>query len=255
MRRTALLSGNAVKAACAVCALVCALAAPPSSAQYYVDAEGGAVSAAHNTVRIPLDGGTRFSLTDELGSGTAPYARVRVGRRAGRSDFSLLAAPLTMRSEGLLDRPVNFDGTVFPAGARTEAVYRFDSYRFRYLREFYASGGLRMKWGGALKLRHAAITLRTPGAEAVSRNTGFVPLAAFSAEYSAAPGWLLLFDAEALASVQGRAEDVMLAFARDAGKGLRLRAGYRFLEGGSGAGTVYTFALLNYLLAGAEWRF
>ena len=82
-----------------------------------------------------------------------------------------------------------------------------------------------------------------------------MPLAAFSLDYAFRPGWLLLLDVEALGAPQGRAEDVMAAVSRELRPGLRLRAGYRFLEGGSGAGEVYTFAWLNYLLAGLTWEF
>lgn len=231
------------------------LASSAAAAEYYFDAEGGRVGAAHNTVKIPLDGGTRFSLTDELKSDAAPYLRLRVGRRSGRGDISFLAAPLTLRSSGRLDRAVNFKGEVFPGGVPVEAVYRFNSYRVKYLREFYRRDGLLMCWGGALKLRHAGITLTGGGASAESKDTGLVPLAAFSLDYAFSPGWLLNFDAEALGAPQGRAEDVMLAVSRELRPGMRLRAGYRFLEGGSGAGEVYTFAWLHYFLAGLTVEF
>ncbi|MDO8802936.1 MAG: hypothetical protein Q7R35_00765 [Elusimicrobiota bacterium] len=224
-------------------------------AQYYLDAETGSVRAGHNTVKIPLKGGTRFSLTDDLRSGAEPYLRVRVGRKYGRSDLSFLAAPLTLRSKGTFDRAVAFNGKVFAAGAPTEAVYRFNSYRVKYLYEFHRSELLSLRWGGALKLRHAGITLTNPAVSTESKNTGFVPLAAFSAQYAFSPGYLLDLDIEALGAPQGRAEDFMLAISRQLRPGMRLRAGYRFLEGGSGAGEVYTFAWLHYLLVGLTWEF
>ena len=239
--------------AAASCAVL--LTAAPARAQYYFDAEGGSVRAGHNTIKVPLEGGTRFSLTDELKSEAAPYARLRVGRRWGKSDLSFLAAPLTLRSSGRLDKPVNFDGASFPGGVPVEAVYRFNSYRVKYLYEFHRTEKLALRWGGALKLRHAGVTLSGGGTSAESKNTGFVPLAAFSLNYAFRPGWLLLLDVEALGAPQGRAEDVMAAVSRELRPGLRLRAGYRFLEGGSGAGEVYTFAWLNYLLAGLTWEF
>jgi hypothetical protein len=231
------------------------LQAAGARAQYYFDAESGAVWAGHNTAKIPLDGGNRFSLTDDLKSDAAPYLRLRVGRKFAKSDVSFLAAPLTLRSKGSFDRAVAFNGSVFAAGLPTEAVYRFNSYRLKYLYEFYNREGLVMRWGGALKLRHAGVTLTNPATSSESKNTGLVPLAAFSGEYAFRPGYTLLLDVEALGAPQGRAEDVMLAVTREIGPGLRLRAGYRFLEGGSGAGEVYTFAWLHYLLAGLTWEF
>lgn len=231
------------------------LLAGPAGAQYYADAETGSVWAGHNTVKIPLEGGTRFSLTDDLSSGAEPYLRVRVGRKFGRSDLSFLAAPLTLRSKGTFDRAVAFNGETFAAGLPTEAVYRFNSYRLKYLYEFHRSGRLALRYGGALKLRHAGITLTNSAVSSESSNTGFVPLAAFSAQYAFTPGYLVELDIEALGAPQGRAEDVMLAISRQLRPGMRLRAGYRFLEGGSGAGKVYTFAWLHYLLAGFTWEF
>lgn len=236
-------------------AAIALLVSSAGAAEYYFDAEGGRVSAGHNTAKIPLDGGTRFSLTDELKTDAAPYARFRIGRRSGKGDISFLAAPLTLRASGRLDRAVNFKGEVFPGGVPVEAVYRFNSYRVKYLREFYRSEDLLMRWGGALKMRHAGITLTGGGASAESKDTGFVPLAAFSLDYAFRPGWLLLLDIEALGAPQGRAEDVMAAVSRELRPGLRLRAGYRFIEGGSGAGEVYTFAWLNYFLAGLTLEF
>ncbi|MDT8286428.1 MAG: hypothetical protein RQ748_04895 [Elusimicrobiales bacterium] len=226
-----------------------------ASAQYYFDAETGAVWAGSNNARIPREGGTSFSLTNDLESEAEPYLRVRVGRKFGKSDISFLAAPLTLRSKGSFDRPVTFNGSVFAAGLRTEAVYRFNSYRLKYLYEFYRGEGLVMRWGGALKLRHAGVRLTNAAVSSEYRNTGFVPLAAFSGEYSFGRGYALLLDAEALGAPQGRAEDIMLALTKQAGPGLRLRAGYRMLEGGSGAGEVYTFAWLHYFLAGLTYEF
>ncbi|OGS07206.1 MAG: hypothetical protein A2270_11180 [Elusimicrobia bacterium RIFOXYA12_FULL_51_18] len=136
------------------------LLAEGARAQYYVDAETGSVWAGHNTVKIPLKGGSRFSLTDDLRSGTEPYLRMRAGRRFGRSDLSFLAAPLTLRSKGTFDRAVDFNNTVFAAGLPTEAVYRFNSYRVKYLYEFHRNERLSLRWGGALKLRHAGITCK-----------------------------------------------------------------------------------------------
>ncbi|HNW44307.1 MAG TPA: hypothetical protein PKI19_07360 [Elusimicrobiales bacterium] len=239
-----------------LCLLAGLLLLPAAArAQYYLDAEAGAAWADHNTVKIPLKGGNRFSLTDELKADAAPFVRVRAGRRSGKSDWSFLAAPLTLRSEGTFARAVNFNGQVFAAATPTKAVYRFNSYRVKYLYEFSRSKSLVLRWGGALKMRHAGIKLSNGVKSTESRNTGFVPLAAFSGAYKFSPGYELNLDAEALGAPQGRAEDIMLAVSKELAPGRKLRLGYRFLEGGSGAGEVYTFAWIHYLLAGFTWEF
>jgi hypothetical protein len=155
-----------------LCLLSAALLLPTAArAQYYVDTEAGAAWAGHNTVKIPLKGGTRFSLTDELKGGSAAFVRVRAGRRLGKNDLSFLAAPLTLRSEGTFTRPVNFNGEAFAAATPVKAVYRFNSYRVKYLYEFLRSERLTLRWGGALKMRHAGIKLSDGVKSAESNKT------------------------------------------------------------------------------------
>ncbi|HAH32250.1 MAG TPA: hypothetical protein DCL44_08055 [Elusimicrobia bacterium] len=243
MKRTALLAGFL---------LFCALQA---HSQYYLDAEGGRASAANNTVRIPSDGGTRLSLTEDLKADPALYIRFRIGRVVGKHDISLLIAPLTLNSEGVLRKDVSYNGKTFAAGINTKAEYRFNSYRIKYLYTFRKDARLVLKYGGALKMRHAGIKLQNDIQETEYSNTGLVPLAAFSAEWRLRPGYALLFDLEGLAAPQGRAEDAMLTVQRDLARGVKARLGYRILEGGSGAGEVYTFALVSYWLAGVTWQF
>jgi hypothetical protein len=230
-------------------------AAASAAPVWYSDFEAGRAKADHNTIKIPAAGGTRFSLTDELSDEGAAFWRLRVGRRDGLHDVSFLAAPLTLESEGRFNRPVTFAGRTFAAGTAVRGEYRFNSYRVKYLREFRRTDKLLLRWGGALKMRHAGIKLSGGGQTAETNNTGFVPLAAFSAEWQAAPGWSLLFDLEGLASPQGRAEDALFAAVREIRPGLKARAGYRLLEGGSGAGEVYTFAYIHYFLAGLSLEF
>ncbi|MCK7482499.1 MAG: hypothetical protein M0C28_39280 [Candidatus Moduliflexus flocculans] len=62
-------------------------------------------------------------------------------------------------------------------------------------------------------------------------------------------------DGDALAAPQGRAEDVSLSVWADLSQKLRLRVGYRLLEGGAENDEVYTFALVNYAFAGLTLTF
>ncbi len=73
----------------------------------------------------------------------------------------------------------------------------------------------------------------------------------FSTEVS----FLLEGDALASPGGQGRAEDVLLALFYRLNDRLSLKAGYRILEGGADVESVYNFTLLNYVIAGAEFRF
>ena len=61
-------------------------------AQVFIDIESGVVFAGYNDVRIPGDGGTRFSLTDDLKSQNDWFYRLRGGFQVEQSShlFSLI---------------------------------------------------------------------------------------------------------------------------------------------------------------------
>lgn len=231
--------------------------APPAAGpRWSLDIEAGRVSTGYNDARIPSDGGTFFSLADDLASESGTYWRARLTRRLGaRASLSLLVAPLRVDAAGALDRDLSFAGAVFPAGAPLQGRYRFDSYRLTWRHDRAPAGRWELGYGFSAKLRDAAIRVAGGGQAAEKKNTGFVPLLNFRLAYRIGPAWRLLLEGDALAAPQGRAEDVQLALARDGGGPLAWRLGYRLLEGGADAGDVYTFALLHYLFGGATLRF
>ena len=101
--------------------------------QQALDIEGGWVFPGYNDVRIPGDSGTKLSLTEDLSADSFPAFRARYTvTLADKHDLSLLAALLTMRSDGTLDRDVDFNGATFPAGTPLESTFRFNSYRLTY---------------------------------------------------------------------------------------------------------------------------
>ena len=67
--------------------------------------------------------------------------------------------------------------------------------------------------------------------------------------------WLNVIEGNALASPQGRAEDVFLGLRFAQGPRADINVGYRILEGGADNNDVYTFALFNHLAVGARWNF
>lgn len=224
--------------------------------RWSLDVEAGRVSTGYNDARIPSDGGTFFSLADDLASESRAYWRARLTRRLGaRESLSLLVAPLRVDAAGALDRDLSFAGAVFPAGAPLQGRYRFDSYRLTWRHDRAPAGRWELGYGVTAKLRDAAIRVAGGGQTAEKKNTGFVPLLNFRLAYRVDPAWRLLLEGDALAAPQGRAEDVQLALARDGGGPLAWRLGYRLLEGGADAGDVYTFALLHYLFGAATLRF
>jgi hypothetical protein len=233
-------------------AAAAALAAPPQA----LDIESGWVFPGYNDVRIPGDSGTKLSLTEDLSADSFPAWRARYTvTLAGKHDLGLLAAFLTMRSDGALDRPVDFHGVTFPAGTPLESTFRFNSYRLTYRYLLYNSPKFQFRAGASAKVRDAAIRLEGGGQYSENTDLGFVPLLSFSAVWFAHPRLHLVLDGDALAAPQGRAEDVLLAAVAPLNDHVSLKAGYRILEGGADNDEVYTFSLFHYAVAGVVVTF
>jgi len=232
------------------------LAVTEVQADWSVDVETGVAYNGYNDVRIPGNTGTRLSLSDELESDGTGFLRVRLAVALGqRHRLSFLVAPLRFEGSGSIDRDVDYNGVRFPAGEPLSSRYRFDSYRVTYSYALIDSDRLRFDIGFTAKVRDASIKIESEDMSSEKTNTGFVPLINFALDWSFASRVGLLLQGDALAAPQGRAEDVLLAVYANPADRLRLRLGYRILEGGADNDEVYTFALVHYLTAGAVWSF
>lgn len=242
---------------CIFAALAAAMTVPgQSSASVKIDLETGGAFPGYNNVRIPGTTGTEFSLTEDLKSDPATFFRARVSYAfAGRHTLSLLVAPLRLKAYGTLDRDISFQNSLFPAGTDLAATYRFDSYRVTYRYRLYRTRTLKFGLGLTAKIRDAAISLKGGGTRAEKTNTGFVPLINFRLVWEFAPPASLLFEGDALAAPQGRAEDVLLALRYQPIPRLEVKGGYRILEGGADVDAVYNFALIHYAIIGVAVSF
>jgi hypothetical protein len=239
---------------CAAALLVLSLPGV-ADAHWQIDFETGLAANGYNDVRIPGNTGTRFSLTRDLSSDPTLYWRTRVSHTFGnKHTLSLLMAPLTFRSEGVLEDDLRFAGREFAATTIVKAKYRFDSYRLTYRYDFCRRDKVRIGVGFTGKIRDAAISVEDGRQRAQKSNTGFVPLINLRAQWTISSHFGLLLDGDALAAPQGRAEDVLLAMTGNASRSLQCKIGYRLLEGGADNDEVYTFALVNYLVFGVVWR-
>jgi hypothetical protein len=178
---------------------------------------------------------------------------VRLGYRfRDRHYVTALYAPLQVNATGAVQRDVDFAGVRYPAGTPLLAVYRFDSYRLTYRYSFVRSRSFELAAGATAKIRDAEISLHGEGTS-TKTNTGFVPLLNLHVEWRPGDGPVgLLFDADALAAPQGRAEDILLAAMWTLHEGLAVYAGYRMVEGGADNDEVYTFAWFHYAVAGVH---
>lgn len=224
--------------------------------QVFLDLESGVVFSGYNDVRIPGDQGTLFSLSGELDASPKVFYRVRAGYTFGtRHNLSVLYAPLEVKSDGSLNRDLTFEGVIFPVGTPLKGTYKFNSYRLTYRYDIVERPKFEFGIGFTAKIRDAEVAIYSSSDESIKTNVGFVPIINFHAEWKAGESLSFLVDGDALAAPQGRAEDVLVAMQYKVSEKVRIKAGYRILEGGADNDEVYNFSLFNYAAAGLEFRF
>lgn len=239
---------------CAPLVLLCL--ATPLSAEWLIDLETGLASVGSCDFRIPGNTGTEVSLTDDFDVDSIVFSRYRVSYLPTPDHtWSVLVAPLEFSGTGVVGSDVDFNDVTFPAGSSLRATYKFNSYRLTYRRNYHTDQPFSYGLGATLKVRDAAIGLSGNGLSSRYEDLGLVPLLSFFAQWQFADRAAVLLDGDAMAAPQGRAEDVMLALTYRLTPETTVRAGYRIVEGGTDNDKVYNFALINYGLLGAEYRF
>ena len=218
------------------------------NAQVILDFETGLVSTGYNDVRIPGNQGTLISFKDDLTPSSGIFYRIRFNYTfSSAHTLSLLFAPLTVKSEGRINKDVNFAGSVFPANEDLDGSYKFNSYRLTYRYDFVQNPTLEFGLGFTAKIRDARIALSSPEISAEKSNVGFVPIINFRLFWHSYENLGFLLEGDALAAKQGRAIDVLFAASYKLSNQLGIKAGYRILEGGADNDEVYNFALFHYL--------
>ena len=234
-----------------ICMILVLLGYNLGFSQLSLDLETGMVFSGYNDVRIPGNTGTLFSLSEDLNPNTTVFLRGRINYALSpRHTLSLLIAPLTITSEGRLPRDVFFEDTDFPAQEKVTATFRFNSYRLTWRYRILQTENFRLGLGITAKIRDAEIKLKSNVRESNKTNVGFVPLVNFSCLWQFQKNLGIIFAGDALASPQGRAEDVLIALKGDVGDKISLKFGYRILEGGADVDEVYNFTLIHYAVAG-----
>lgn len=222
-------------------------------AQFTVDLEGGIAVTGYNDIRIPGDAGTFIKLPDELSSDPFPFGRARLSYTfKERNTIMVLFAPLRVSYDGTINKDVNYQNTIFPAGTPIDATYKFNSYRITYRYRVLKRESINLGLGLTVKVRDAFIRLEGGGLRGIKNDLGFVPLINFRFDWQLNPRFYLLLDGDALAAPQGRAEDVLLAIGYALNERFDIFAGYRILEGGADNDEVYTFSLFHYGVLGVR---
>jgi hypothetical protein len=226
------------------------------NAQANIDIESGAVFTGYNNVRIPGNAGTLFSLKTNLNAKPTAFIRIRAGYTIkSRHTISLLYAPLTVKSNGSTNKQINFEGVTFPSNTLLNASYKFNSYRITYRYDIVKRAKIEFGLGFTAKIRDAEIALNSQGLAASKKNVGFLPIINFRLNWKMNDKIGILFEGDALAAPQGRAEDVLLAGTHKFSDQFLIRFGYRILEGGAKNDEVYNFTLLHYASVGVTYSF
>jgi hypothetical protein len=226
------------------------------NAQIILDVEGGIVSTGYNDVRIPGNQGTFISFKNDLKPTSDIFYRIKLNYTfSSAHTLSLLYAPLTVKSEGRINKDVNFAGKVFTANEDLSGSYKFNSYRLTYRYDFVQNPDLEFGLGFTAKIRDARIALSSQGISAEKSNVGFVPIINFRLLWHTTEDFGILLEGDGLAAKQGRAFDFLLAASYKLSNQLGIKAGYRILEGGADNDEVYNFALFHYLSVGVSYTF
>ena len=227
---------------------------PTKNNQRKIEIETGLAFTGYSDVRIPGDSGTKFSLSNDLKAEVTPAFRFRISQRFGeRHNISVLAAPLHVVSQGTIDRKIDdFAGVDFDAGTELKGTYWFNSYRLTYRYDLVNNFTTEFGIGFTAKIREAGIMLESDTDKAKKTNVGFVPIINFRYNRYLGKNWFLLIEGDALAAPQGRAEDIYAGVKYKLADWVKLKAGYRLLEGGADNDEVYNFALFHYATLGIE---
>ncbi len=242
---------------CTACAVPLRSAFPEQgTAPLAVRLEVGSLWQTRNDVRIPGEGGTRFSKSDLIGEGTFSVQRLTADwDRDEHHSFRAVLAPIEIDGSGTLPQQTDFAGETFASGVRTRGSYKFSSYRLGYRYTFHHSDAWRLRMGGTLFVRDAKVELVQGATRASDSNVGLVPLLNLAAEYSPGPRWGVIAELDGLAAPQGRAIDFSLRGRYDLSHGLSLGVGYRTIEGGADNDDVFNFAWLHVVFVDVAFRF
>lgn len=221
-------------------------------AQFSFDIEGNYIaSIRYNEVRIPSNGGSFFDLSKDLSPSTQFTFRLRASYTLNKKHvISALYAPLTIKSSGSVDRPIVYSDQRFDENTPLQAVYKFNSYRLTYRYLFVRKTNLILGAGLTAKVRDANIILKDGIKSADYPDLGIVPLVNFYFLWSPIKDWMLIVEGDALATGQGRAEDIFGGIGYAVTEGFTIKGGYRLLEGGANVTRNYNFTWVNYASLG-----
>ena len=224
-------------------------------AGFDINLEGGFAWCGYNDIGVPGDTGTKFSFCDDLNYQTQAYGRLHLGYKFNDRHYVFItAAPLTVKAEGELDKPLYFGDTQFGANTPLTSYYCFNSWRTTWRYTLINTTKWQFAAGFTAKIRDAYISVENSTGKESFSNVGFVPIIHFMADYRLNDKSGFNLTGDALGAPQGRAEDVRISVYYLVTEKMKLDFGYRILEGGADNDKFYGFALFHYLSMGVSYR-
>lgn len=235
--------------------LVTHVIATNAVAASYISVEGSLAWQSQNDQAIPGNTGTRISLSD---ADTGPFGayRIYLAHQWDQHEIRGLYAPFSISLNPTFNTPIQFMDETFAANTKTEAYYKFNSYRLTYIYHMTPFNEWNWGWGFTAKTRDAEVRLSQPGLEKSKKNVGFVPLLHLQANRNLDENLIFKFDFDGLAAPQGRAFDISFFLERSIYQNsLSAFGGYRTVEGGADNEQVYNFAWFHFATLGLRHDF
>ena len=221
-----------------------------------LEVEGGVFNFTRNDVRNPGDTGTQFKFDVLNATGPAGYFRVYAEAKVSeRNTLRFLYAPLQVEGTGALPTTTFFENTNFQPNVSTTGIYKFNNYRATWRYTLKNSARWKLQVGAGALIRDAKIELQQNALRVADTDLGFVPIAAFTAQYNFTKRTHFVFDFEGLGATQGRALDAAAKITYDITPRVHFGVGYRLLDGGADVQSVYNFARIHYGMASLGFRF
>jgi hypothetical protein len=232
--------------------------AQPQSDDYKInlEVEGGVLNFTRNDVRNPGDTGTQFRFDALNATGPAGYFRIYAEAKVSeRNTLRFLYAPLQVEGTGTLPTRTFFENANFQPNVATKGIYKFNNYRATWRYTLKNSERWKIQAGAGALIRDAKIELQQGALRVADPDLGFVPIAAFTAQYNFTKRAHFIFDFEGLGASQGRALDGAAKITYDITPRVHIGVGYRLLDGGVDVQSVYNFARIHYGMASLGFRF
>lgn len=217
--------------------------------------ELGVVENTFNKAQIPGDDGTRFNLRKGLDNSEIYYRLQYAHRFNENHGLRLLYAPLKLTGETRFSKDIDFDGSTFNAGEKTDSLFQFNSYRATYFYQLKDEEKFKLRLGLTVKVRDAEISLEQGNVKESRDDLGLVPLFYLYGEYHLTDKILAALDFDGLIGPGGRAFDVALMGGYKFHSDWQLQLGTRMLEGGADNDKVYTFSQFNYYFTALQYTF